>query len=492
MSLYENLLTYEPQESTSKTKRTRSTQIIATINEMTTEIEAMNLASQGVNIACFPVDEQSDGEKIKTAFEIVKKGTGDYIQNRCNIIKGKLAPKDQNSFKCTPVHVATALDIKGSYLQTGKFAQPAIFQNEVTLTNNESEKDNCNNLSVFIDFPELSSLPEDQIVVLGEGSEQVWLKVISQENDGTLKASTEKTGKLDAQESHRVVLRGAKFQLPGIIDKVMQWVDFCKNEKIDMIFVPVSDAKTFLQIVCMINADESGAKLKIIAKLEGQDAVDNVELINTKADGVMFPRQKLSEVIKLEEQLIIHQKNVIAKCLKCGVPSIVANDLLKTMETAEEATRAEMADVFNAVLDGADCTMLDQKKVTHEMVNNITQIIVEAEDIINYRRLNRELLSQVAISTKKVTEDNTETIAIAACTAAMINDSKAIIVLTDNGKTIPKISKFRPECPIIAVADDEAVARQCLLNRGVYAVVHGKIISKIMNFLLSILFRTKD
>jgi pyruvate kinase len=498
MSQYDHLLSYEPPQAS---KPHRLTQIIATINDKTTEDDVMNLVQNGMNIAACPIEDVVITKEVSNnfvnVFAKVKKGVDAYNTARCNAMKKKLAPKDQKSFKCIPIYVATALDVKGEFLRTGGFEAEADFAqdtDEIVLCH-LPESTPCTNKSINIDYPDLSTLPVGQLVTIFDDQAKVVLKVTNQNGDGTLQARVEQGGKLSAtQDGHKVILPGAKVQLTRVIDQVTTLAEVCRQHNIDMIFVPVTDAKTFKQIACMIRADDSPVKIKIIAKLEGQDAVDNVEMIIECADGVMIPRHTLGNAIHAPEQVITYQKIIIAKCMRGGVPSIVAHDMMKGMETPDtgavgQPTRAELADVFNSVMDGTDCTMFGLKASNTTAIKKTLEVIMEAEEIINFRRLNRELLTQAPVPPKpNHLEDFADTIAIATCTAAMINASNAIVVLTDTGRSIQKIAKFRPQCPIIAISGSESVARQCLLNRGVFSIVFSKEHERCLKVLMKFQF----
>ncbi|CRK90008.1 CLUMA_CG003734, isoform A [Clunio marinus] len=136
-----------------------------------------------------------------------------------------------------------------------------------------------------------------------------------------------------------------------------------------------------------------------------------------------------------------------------------------------DATHSEIADVVNLTLDGVDCFMLHETVSTIKVIEFLNSTIMEAEEMVDYQNLHRLLMTQASISSiSMVKRDYTNVMAIMACNAAMKNNANAIIALTETGKTAIMLSKYRPECPIIAVTSSSVVARNCLLLRGVLSL----------------------
>lgn len=475
LSLYDHLLMYTP--SNSKRKSYRSTQIIAAVQENVTKDEIVKMIEAGMNIACLSVEKGKSEKTIEPTLKLLREAVTDYNQTRCKEAEkqakmgGKAVPGE-----CLSVHVATALDIKGSSVETGIFGQPCQLNDgqEVNLTSDAQQEAASNDQSIYVNYPDLTSLPPNQTIIING---EIKLEVARVDDQGDfITCTVVKGGQLKDGEALEVNIPGIKVDLSGAADDVSKLAAFCKKNDIDMIFTPINNPSAFKKMKCLANSEDTqdSQTLKVIAKLEGQEAVQNVDKIIEHADGVMISRGRLGRSLQSPEQVIIYQKNIIAKCQKAGVPSIVANDMLKSMQGNGEATRAELSDAVNAVLDGADCTMLDANVSTEAAIQTMCNIVMEAEDMINFRRLNRELLTQVSVPPSPITSyDFTDATAIAACTAAMVNTANAIIVLTDTGKSVRMISKYRPECPIVAVARFPAVARQCLLSRGVFSIVYG-------------------
>jgi len=170
-------------------------------------------------------------------------------------------------------------------------------------------------------------------------------------------------------------------------------------------------------------------------------------------------------------QVFIAQKMMIAKCNLAGKPVICATQMLESMTYNPRPTRAEVSDVGNAVLDGADCVMLSGETAKgnypRESVSLMHETCLLAETAISHAPLFNELRSL----TKRPTATD-ETCAIAAVSASFEQQAGAIIVLSTSGSTARLTSKYRPKCPIIMVTRNESAARYSHLYRGVYPFVY--------------------
>lgn len=260
---------------------------------------------------------------------------------------------------------------------------------------------------------------------------------------------------------------GTKLSMPFLSSKDKNDILYANQMKVDFLALSfVSSAEDVLSvndILIDLNNDHIG----IIAKIENERAVEEIDDIIKVSDGIMIARGDLGVEVPMERVPGI-QKSIISKCHNMGKVSIVATELLATMEKNTRPTRAEVSDVANAVLDGADAVMLSGEttvgKFPIETLSIMEKIIESAEEDINYL----ELLDK-AMRTEK--QDITGMIAYSVAECADRLKCKAIIAPTISGYTARKMSRFRPSCPIIAVSPDMNTVKSLNLHFGVTPVL---------------------
>lgn len=201
----------------------------------------------------------------------------------------------------------------------------------------------------------------------------------------------------------------------------------------------------------------------IIAKIERPEAIRNLDEIILAADGIMIARGDLGIEVPLET--IPHiQRKIVQKCRIYSKPVIIATQMLYSMKTATRPTRSEVADIYNAILGGADCLMLSDETAVGENPVLATQmfnrIIIESEKDFSEQDLQIPLQTQ-----RKLASANA--VAIAACQLANVTDSKAIVCFTTTGYTALLISKKKPKVDILAITPFEMVNRRLSLYWGV-------------------------
>ena len=192
---------------------------------------------------------------------------------------------------------------------------------------------------------------------------------------------------------------------------------------------------------------ERKSRAKVIAKIERYEALENIDEIIEHSDGIMVARGDLAVEID-PVKLPIWQKKIIEKCNDEGVPVIIATQMLSSMVFHPRPTKAELTDVANAVLDGADCLMLSNETASGaypiDCIRTMHDIIsaVESEEDYDY-----------GLSLEKENLSTTETISQASCLSALKLNAAAIVCLTTSGKTATEISSYRPRVPIVAFTD---------------------------------------
>jgi pyruvate kinase len=212
---------------------------------------------------------------------------------------------------------------------------------------------------------------------------------------------------------------------------------------------------------------ESGKpEIQVIAKIENSEGVEKMDDIIKVADGIMVARGDLGVEVPAEDVPLI-QKELIKKCKAAGKVVITATQMLESMQENPRPTRAEVSDVANAIYDGTDAIMLSgesaQGKYPEEAVMTMNKIALKTESTLDYASLHRKAVRTAA-------SDSSEAICMSVAEIATKFNVAAIIAFTESGFTAKKMSRYRPECPIIAATPRGESTRKLALNWGVYPV----------------------
>jgi pyruvate kinase len=211
--------------------------------------------------------------------------------------------------------------------------------------------------------------------------------------------------------------------------------------------------------------------MSIISKIETEEAILDMDEIIENSDGIIVARGDLGAEIPLERVPGI-QKQVINKCHRMGKVSMVATDMMISMENNARPTRAEVSDVANAVLDGVDAVMLSGETTIGNYpvltVDTMTKIIESSEQDLNYY----DFLDKTMRTEK---QDISGNISYSTVECANRLKCKFIVVPTMTGYTAKKISRFRPMCPILALSPDENVVKELNMYYGINPVHIGEI-----------------
>ncbi len=211
-----------------------------------------------------------------------------------------------------------------------------------------------------------------------------------------------------------------------------------------------------------------GHSIKIISKIESIEGVDNFDRILAKSDGIMVARGDMG--VELEyERLPGLQKRFIRKCYKSGKMVITATQMLESMISHPNPTRAEITDVANAVFDGTSAIMLSGETAVGKFPVLALQVMAKIARQAEHDSFM--LKSYSTLDYEMDTADTTNAVCDAACTTARDIKAKAIIAVTKYGQTARRMSKFRPFEPIVAATPDVKTFHQLALSWGVYPVL---------------------
>ena len=258
---------------------------------------------------------------------------------------------------------------------------------------------------------------------------------------------------------------GILLELPPVTDKDVADIRFGVEQKVDFIAASfIRRAADILEIRRIL--EEKGADINILAKIETQAAVNNIDEILQVADGIMVARGDLGVEIPSEEVPLV-QKEIIKKCNMAGKPVITATQMLDSMISSPRPTRAEASDVANAIFDGTDAIMLSGEtaagKYPIESLDMMDRIARRTEQALDFKKKVQERHD-------RFTPSVTESISHASSTISRELDTAAIITPTESGSTARMVSKYRPQVPIIAASPHVKVLRKLSLVWGVMSV----------------------
>lgn len=269
-----------------------------------------------------------------------------------------------------------------------------------------------------------------------------------------------------------VNLPNTSISLPSLTPKDLKDLDFALDHDVDWIGLSfVRTARDIIELKHIINDRQKFSK--IIAKIEKPEAIREFDDILKYTDGVMVARGDLGVEIPIEEVPMI-QKELVRKCMAAGKPVIIATQMMESMITNLTPTRAEVTDVANAVLDGADALMLSAEtsvgKHPVKVIEAMTRIIREAEkeENIYHKEYPPQFESERFIS---------DSICFNACRLAQRVKAKAIISMTHSGYTGLKVASFRPKALNCVFTGNPRLLTQLSLVWGTHVFYYDKYVS---------------
>jgi len=362
--------------------------------------------------------------------------------------------------------LAIALDTKGPEIRTGNTPGDADIPIkaglELNITTDDKYATASDDKNLYVDYKNITKVIDaGKLIYVDDGIQS--FEVIKVVDDQTLRVRALNNGQISSKKG--VNLPGTDVDLPALSKKDIADLEFGVKNNVDMVFASFIRRASDIEHIRKV-LGEKGKEIQIIAKIENQQGVNNFDEILASTDGVMVARGDLGIEIPAAK-VFIAQKMMIAKCNMAGKPVICATQMLESMTTNPRPTRAEVSDVANAVLDGADCVMLSGETAKgnypREAVNMMHETCLLAEVAIPYANFFDELRSVAKRPIATV-----ESIAISAVGASMELNAGAILVLTTSGHSARLLSKYRPVCPIIMVTRNDTASRYAHLYRGVY------------------------
>lgn len=360
------------------------------------------------------------------------------------------------------VHIAALLDTKGPEIRTKTFAEPVTLTegDKFMLTAREIEGD-VNGCSVtYKDLPK--DIKVGTKILLDDGL--IELKAVKIDGEDII-CEIMNTGVIKSNKG--INLPGTDISMPYLSKKDEEDVIFAVENEYDFIAASfVSRAQDILDIRRVLDEHKCD-RIQVIAKIENQHGVDNINEILAVSDGIMVARGDMGVEIDLGYLPSI-QKKLIHCCYSAGKPVVTATQMLESMIVNPRPTRAEVSDVANAIYDGTSAIMLSGEtaagKYPVEAVRTMATIALDTEADIDYRKRFRERRGREHLSVA-------DAISHSACLTAIDIEASAIITVTRSGASARLLSKYRPEQPILSCVTDPRAARQLSLSWGVYPII---------------------
>ena len=362
--------------------------------------------------------------------------------------------------------VALLLDTKGPEIRTGEFEKGKVELKKGQTFVLTTEDVLGNEGKVSITYKNLvKDVQEGDSILIDDGL--IGLKVVKV-TEKEIICSVENGGTVSNKKGINVP--GVELKMPFISKKDKDDILFAVKEGFDYIAASFTRTADDILEIRRILEENNCNFIKIIAKVENDQGIKNVDEILRVADGVMIARGDMGVEIPLEEVPSI-QKKLIRKAFETGKPIITATQMLDSMMKNPRPTRAETSDVANAIYQGTSAIMLSGETASGqypvEALKTMVKIALRTEADIDYdERFKRRSIEDRT--------DITNAVSHATCTTAVDLHASAIITVTKSGRTVGMVAKHHPGCMIIGCCMDDYVCRQLNLYWGVQPLLLPK------------------
>ena len=441
----------------------RKTKIVCSMGPTTENLEVVcDLLRSGMNVARFNFSH----------------GTHEYHQKNIETVR--------EASRITKIPCAILLDTKGPEIRTGTVVDDGKNGGKIKINSGDiflMTNDDCSCVEPVYDGETLvtpgkislswKKLPEeiekDCKILIADGL--IEMLVLETDKTSTITCKALNSGSIGSKKNVNVI--GIHPDIPVLSEQDKKDIEF--GIKIGVDFIAASFISSASDVVSILRFIEPfNSKVRVIAKIENEEGLDDIEDIIEVASGVMVARGDLG-VQLATERIPLAQKKIIQACNRAGKPVITATQMLDSMITNPRPTRAELTDVANAIFDGTDAVMLSGETANGaypvESVKTMDKIARTVEGSETYKEKMRNFNQNSANWTGSNPSDIGSVMAHAAYATATDIQATSLLVPTISGNTPRLISRFRPEQMVIAATPNETVYRQLLLNWGVYPLL---------------------
>lgn len=424
----------------------KKTKIVATLGPACSSREVIkDMIDAGVNV--FRINfSHADYSDVKERIDIIRSLTGEFEYNT-SILADLQGPK-----------------LRVGVMKEDVFVNPGDY---ITFTTAEDILGTAERVYMnYKQFPK--DVNPGERILLDDG--KLIFEVVETDKNTEVKAVVVQGGPLRSKKG--VNLPNTKVSLPALTEKDIRDAIFAIEQKVDWIALSFVRTPEDLQDLQHLINEHTDHKIPIVAKIEKPEAVENIDDIIKYCDALMVARGDLGVEIPAEEVPLI-QKQLVARAKTARIPVIIATQMMETMITSLTPTRAEVNDVANSVMDGADAVMLSGET---SVGNYPVQVIETMTKIINSVEDSPIQLPQYQVQTK-TNRYITKHICQHAALMANETDAKVITTLTNSGYTAFQVSAWRPKAHTLVFTSNKHILTQLNLLWGVTAFYYDKFCS---------------
>jgi len=430
----------------------KKTKIVATLGPASKSRTVIhNLIKSGVNV-------------FRINFSHAKK---DEVLNYIDIIRGLNKEYQYNS--------AILADLQGPKIRIGELEKAITLKkgDKISIKSGKSFVGNKN--EIFVNYMNFAKDVKKGDQVLIDDGKYMFIVLTTDSNS---KVTIKALNNVYLQSRKGINLPNTKISSSSLTAKDISDVKFAISFEVDWIALSfVRDEKPLIELKNIIDkfskAELSKAKIPIIAKIEKPEALDNIENIIKHSDGIMVARGDLGIEIASQEVPLI-QKRLVYLSKKARIPVIIATQMMESMIESSTPTRAEVNDVANSVMDGADAVMLSAET---SVGKNPVEVVSQISKIINSVEYSDQIVVPEDPPNEKTARYITKFICFHAAKTANEINAAAITTMTHSGYTGFQISSWRPHCNILVFTPNKRILNRLSLLWGVNAFYYNKDVS---------------
>lgn len=425
----------------------KKTKIVATLGPATSTKEVIKqMMEAGVNV--FRINfSHADYDDVKERIQIIRSLNKEYNYN-----------------------TAILADLQGPKLRVGVMKEDVIVSkgDQITFVTGEPFEGNLER--VYMNYKEF---PRDvnpgERILLDDG--KLIFEVVSTDKKTEVKAKVLQGGPLKSKKG--VNLPNTNISLPALTNKDIADAIFAIEQEVDWIALSfVRHSEDLMDLQNLIK-EHSKYKIPIVAKIEKPEAVENIDKIVAHCDGLMVARGDLGVEIPAQEVPLV-QKQLVLRAKKARIPVIIATQMMETMISSLTPTRAEVNDVANSVMDGADAVMLSGETSVGAYPVQVIEKMTSIINSVEHSHLIKVPQEPPHIKTKRYI---TKSVCFHAASMANEINAKVITTLTNSGYTAFQISAWRPKAHILVFTSNQRIMTQLSLLWGVKTFHYDRFVS---------------